>query len=117
MKNAYNKIISLFTIFILSCTSFVQAFAQSDTSTIVPDIVDTIKTNNISTNTKNYNSLDDIKQDYNIASEVNTPYGKMYFLKKKGEISTRAVGFWDVVDIAMAIDSWAKLFNEPTWEN
>lgn len=117
MKNIFQKFLSLLLIVIISFATSLEVLAQNNISSFW-NISETLNPNSFSENTpkKAYATEEEMKQDYYIISEMDTPYGKIYYMKKKGEVSTRA-SFWDVVDIGMAISSWAKLFGEPSWEN
>lgn len=62
----------------------------------------------------NSNIKNDIK-DYNIILEKESSFWKIYYITEKYE--SRAISPWDVADVIMAWDSWAELFNEPSWSN
>lgn len=64
----------------------------------------------------NWDSIkENLENDYRIIIEEDTEFWKIYYISNKYE--SRAIAPWDVVDIVMAWDSWATLFNEPSWAN
>lgn len=115
MKNVFQKFLAILLLVLISFSSTLEVFAQNNFVNFSESLNISEKISDLQSK-KEYQTEEEMKRDYDIISEMNTPYGKMYYMKKKWEVSTRAT-FWDVVDIGMAISSWAKLFGEPNWEN
>lgn len=84
MKHFFKIFVSLYLSIILSLSVVLEAFAYSDTSEIldIPTIsqFDTLSDSN---SQKVYATEDEMKQDYDIISEMETSYGKIYYMKRK----------------------------------
>lgn len=110
MKKILQKFISFFLIIILFLWSSLSSFWYSEN--FYKDtfwLKETINTDI------------ELREKYHIKQEIDTSYWKVYLLvdkeKAKNIYEERAVWVWDLVDIWMAVSSWAKLFWEPSWEN
>lgn len=103
MKNFLKKLISTLLVFTLFSSTFLPTFWFNDNK-VNSNIEQNIKT--------------ELEKTHYIRWEVDTPYWKLYFISDKSKSSQyQSRTFWDLVDIAMAWASWAKLLWDPTWEN
>lgn len=110
MKNILKKFISFILIVILFLGSTLSAFWNNQN----------IIYENLNSPKEIIKTESELREKYYIKWEIDTPYWKAYLMIEKSKINqyeTRAVWFWDLVDIWMAVSSWAKLFWEPSWEN
>lgn len=84
MKNFFQKLLSILLIVLISFSITTEAFAQNNFSH-ASSFLEKLDVNNFSEVEiqKGYSSEEEMKEDYRIVSEMDTPYGKMYFMKKK----------------------------------
>lgn len=56
-----------------------------------------------------------IETSYEVLFELDSSFGKVYYIQNSSEIQLRTV--WDAVDVVMAGVSWATFFGEPSFAN